>query len=749
MRKVGPLERRLFLTIVVGLLPLAILAFVISFRTAQHQKQELLDSSQGSMRAIVSAVDSELAASQAALDALAASPRLAKDDFTGFYTEARELMARRRNWLNIVLNDPTAQQRMNAFFPQDSPARRSVNPEAIGQIIMTGKPAVGDMVYMPGLATYAFSVQVPVFRGGNVVYVLTAVIRPNAMRQIINGQHVPENGVADVLDNQFNVVARTLHHEALVGKSAPSQLLALLKSGKQAGWGAMTTHEGAPVYGVFYRSLVTGWTAAVGIPIAAVDAPLRRSFLILGALLVASVLIGVAAAFLVSRAITQPMRELKTAAEAMGRGLMPQLIHTDLPEIHQVAAALVAAHHEREALLRTERQSRELEREARMAAEGANKLKDEFLAMLGHELRNPLAAISSASLVLDAAVGKPAAQKAIETANGIIRRQSRHLARLTDDLLDAGRVVLGRIQLDLHPIDLASAVQNSLDTLRGTGRLNQHTMTASLTPVWVKADITRLDQVISNVLTNAVKYTPAPGKIDVRVEREGQQAVLRVRDSGIGIEPELMPRIFDLFVQGERAPDRSLGGLGIGLTLVRRLTELHGGQVEVTSAGIGRGSEFVVRLPAIEPVLRNEDQALAPAVISARKVVIIEDNEDVRLSLRQTLELAGHRVSEAADGRAGVELVMHERPDVALVDIGLPLLDGYGVAQTLRALPSVGNTRLIAMSGYGNPEDIQAGLRAGFDHYLVKPIDPTKLHEILADSAAMPHIVSNVVPFSR
>jgi signal transduction histidine kinase len=311
-----------------------------------------------------------------------------------------------------------------------------------------------------------------------------------------------------------------------------------------------------------------------------------------------SVLLGLGAALYVSRAITTPMRALKIAAEALARGRAPEPPATDLPEIRNVAEALVAAHTEREKLLAAERQAREHEHQARLSAERANKLKDEFLAMLGHELRNPLAAISSAAQVLELSAGRADAEATAGNATRIIRRQSQQLARLTDDLLDAGRVVLGRIQLHRRPLDLAVIVQGCIETLGNSNSLADYEVVVAVEPAWIDGDPTRIEQIATNLLTNAVKYTPSPGTIEVRVQRIDNRSVLRVRDSGIGIEPDLLPRIFDLFVQGSRAPDRAQGGLGIGLTMVRRLAELHGGRVQVTSAGTDRGSEFEVTRPA-------------------------------------------------------------------------------------------------------------------------------------------------------
>jgi CheY-like chemotaxis protein len=401
-----------------------------------------------------------------------------------------------------------------------------------------------------------------------------------------------------------------------------------------------------------------------------------------------------------------------------------------LPEIRQAVLALLAAHIERDKLLNSERQARLLEQNARLAAELANKTKDEFLAMLGHELRNPLAAISTAAQVLDQS--DQAQRKDVEQhAKGIIRRQVRHLGKLTDDLLDAARVMMGKIVLDRRPVDLAQIVSNTIDTLRNTGQLQRHECATQLESVWVNVDPTRIDQVIANLLTNAIKYTPSPGRIEVSVRRQQGAAVFSVRDSGLGLEAELLPRIFDLFVQGKRGLDRSQGGLGIGLTLVRRIAELHDGRVEARSEGPGKGSEFIVHLPAIDAPAEAAAPEPSTRGTARRRIALVEDNEDVRSSLRVLLEMAGHEVLEAKDGLQGVDTILREQADIALVDIGLPSLDGYGVARAVRSRarhPVV----LVAMTGYGSQGDADRGAQAGFDAYMVKPVDAMILTELIA-----------------
>jgi signal transduction histidine kinase/CheY-like chemotaxis protein len=724
----GPLERRLFWIVVAGLLPLILLAFATLLYNAQTQRRQQIQAAENTMRSVMAAVDAELRTSLASLDALAASPRLQARDFNGFYAEARALLERRPSWANIVLSDPTSQHVVNVRLPLGAPLPRSIDPGGVEAAVRAGVPGVGNLIWSPVLNMYVFAVRLPIREGDKIPFVLTAVMRPEGVLEIVKRHVLPEGATVAVLDGNKTVVARTRGQAQWVGRPPSATFLQMLERGENAA--VTTTLEGVSVYTVYHRSTETGWSAAIGIPTATVDAPVRRSYTVLGGSMLASVILGLGAAFFTGRTVTGPMRKLERAAASVARGEAPMLPETDLPEIRQAMLALLAAHIERDKLLHSERQARLLEQNARLAAELANKTKDEFLAMLGHELRNPLAAIATAAQVLDQS--EHSQRKDVEQhAKAIISRQVRHLGKLTDDLLDAARVMMGKIGLDRRPVDLAQVVSNTVDTLRNTGQLQRHECVIHLESVWVNVDPTRLDQVLANLLTNAVKYTPPPGRIEVSLRREQGEAVFSVRDSGLGLEAELLPRIFDLFVQGERGLDRSQGGLGIGLTLVRRIAELHGGHVEARSDGAGRGSEFIVRLPAID----TPADVVAPAQSSRnstrRRIAVIEDNDDVRASLRVLLEMDGHDVVEARDGLQGVDTILRENADIALVDIGLPSLDGYGVARAVRSRAQR-PVLLVAITGYGTQGDAERGAQAGFDAYMVKPVDAVLLAELIA-----------------
>ena len=367
-------------------------------------------------------------------------------------------------------------------------------------------------------------------------------------------------------------------------------------------------------------------------------------------------------------------------------------------------------------------------RAARAEAEAASQAKDQFLAMLGHELRNPLGAITSAVTVL----GQTASPEHDRRAREVIAHQAEHLSRLVGDLLDVTRGALGKIELVRAPIDMVAAVRRCVATLESGDKLGRHVVTVEAQPAWVEADAARIEQIVMNLLSNALKFTPPGRGIRITVGIEQGDAVLRVADQGAGISAELLPSVFDLFVQGDLDLDRRLGGLGVGLSLVRRLVELHGGRVEAASDGPGRGSVFTVRLPALAeapqtPGKRSEPPAGAPR----HRILVVEDNADNREMMRILLESAGHQVHDTGDGVSGVEAAVQLAPDTVLVDIGLPGIDGYEVARRIRAKLR-DRCRLIALSGYGQQKDRERAFDAGFDDHLLKPVDPARLLEELS-----------------
>ncbi len=401
---------------------------------------------------------------------------------------------------------------------------------------------------------------------------------------------------------------------------------------------------------------------------------------------------------------------LSLTTTASAHGDRRNLIVTDMRE-------LLEAHGERD---RAERDSR---------------MKDEFLALVAHELRSPLGAIGAASQVL----------KVLHTVAGrtqahdVIARQVGHITRLVDDLLDIERVVSGKIRLNRQPLDLADVMRAVVATFTADARLDRQ-IDLCTESAWVDGDAVRIAQVLTNMLTNAVKYTPPGGRIRAELRVDGADAVLSVEDSGYGIPPSLLPFVFDMYVQSGQTLDRARGGLGIGLALVRRLVELHGGTVAASSDGEGKGSRFTVRLRRLPLEERPSGVLSFPRERRAKptRVLLIENSGEAREMLRATLELAGHAIYNATDGVGGIELLNVARPHVAIIDVSLPGMDGYEVARRIREKPQGRGMLLVALTGQGSPGDSEHSLEHGFDYHLVKPVDPDYLARLIGEVAPAP-----------
>lgn len=368
------------------------------------------------------------------------------------------------------------------------------------------------------------------------------------------------------------------------------------------------------------------------------------------------------------------------------------------------------------------------------ALEESARRMNEFLAMLSHELRNPLAPIRNAIELMKM---KSVSDQLLEWSRDVIGRQVDHLARLVDDLLDVGRVTSGKISLQNESLDLALIATRAVEASRPLIDARGHTLEIFLPvgSVWVEGDATRLTQIVLNLLNNAAKYTPEKGNIRLEVDQSGLNAVVRVRDTGVGIPPELLVEVFELFRQGSRTLDRSEGGLGVGLTLVRRLTEMHGGTVEALSEGHGMGSEFVVRLPLRSAPSRAAAEGAGNAgvpVSPLRRVLVVDDHRDSMESMAGLLRAWGHDVRTADSGPAALAAAADHRPEFVLLDIGMPGMNGYQVATELRRLPAARDAVVVAMTGYGQEEDRSRSRQAGMNYHLTKPVNPAQLALLLA-----------------
>ena len=382
----------------------------------------------------------------------------------------------------------------------------------------------------------------------------------------------------------------------------------------------------------------------------------------------------------------------------------------------------------------------------------ANRHKDEFLAMLAHELRNPLAPILNA-VQLMRNPQLPAAQ--LKWAREVIERQLGHLTKLVDDLLDVSRITRGKINVNREPVELATVVARAVETVEPMLSRQRHELVVNVEsePLYIDGDLTRLTQIVGNILSNAIKYTDAGGRIQLTAGSIGKRIEIRVRDNGIGIDPAVLPDVFNLFTQSSQLNGRGQTGLGIGLALAKRLVEMHGGEVQAHSDGPGKGSEFIVRLPRqTRDSAAAQSHAVEPAAVvvpttTARRILVADDNRDALESLAQLLQLSGHEIHKAVDGVEALEAATRVRPDLVLLDIGMPGMDGYEVARRIRSQPWGRDATLIALTGWGQESDRRRSREAGFDSHCIKPLDVQRLFSLLDSLPATGN--SGVEPAAR
>jgi signal transduction histidine kinase/ActR/RegA family two-component response regulator len=726
-----PLRRLLIVLALAGILPLTLLCGVGLMQLYRQQHEEAHRRVVELSRAVAIAVDLELQRSLAAVTTLASIESLRRGDLPSFEEAMRRTAAAQVHWNAVILARADGMAVLHSRVPAGGSMPAMVESPSFTEAVRARRPLVGDLARGPS-GGYAFPVRAPVIAGDEVLYVVTAVVSPEAILEIVRRQSVPDDWTLAVLDSTGARVARNRGNAQYIGQPLSEPARKLMAETAGDGMAVTKPVDGGEAFTAFSRLPSSGWAVAISIPVEAVDRAAWRTVEAYGAAVIVSLVVGLLAVLAVASRINQPIARLRDGALVMGDGGQPAPIETGVREIDEVGRAMARAGAQRLAYEQERERFLSIERDARNEAEEASRGKDRFLAMLAHELRNPLAALSNAASLLRLG-GADARVSA--NAGEVIQRQVAHLARLTDDLLEAARALLGKTQLHLAAVNLATVVSQVMETLQSTGRTAGHAVQLDLRDAWVHADGVRLDQVVTNLVVNAVKYTPEGGTLRVSTWRAGPQAMLSVADDGTGIAPELAGRVFDLFVQGERALDRSAGGLGIGLTLVRRLAELHGGTAEVRSEGEGKGSEFIVRLPAIDAPPRPEPRSEAKIEAIPRRILVVEDNDDARETLKQLLEIMGHRVAAAANGLAGLDRALEFLPDVAFVDLGLPGIDGYEVARRLRASPSGGQVYLVALTGYGAEEDRRSALEAGFDAHATKPVEPERLAALIAQAA--------------
>lgn len=714
---VQPLRRLLLRLAALGLLPVSLLGAWGVWSTVQSQRLDQQRTTLELSRALATAVELEIDATLRSLAVTARSPLLRDGDLRGFHEMVRQEAEAHPEWVALILADAQGRLLLHSALPYGNHDVRATEPASLAQAIESGLPVVGSLSVGPrGLA--AFPVRWPVRVDGKVAYVLTAAVKPDRIMELVHKQRVPQSWVLSVFDGQGLRVARSKDHEKFLGGRASPMLRQMMASSPEEGVGLTRTLEGDEVYSGYTRLPSHGWTVAVGMPTAQTQATLWRNLGLYLLGILASVGIWLVLARRLAARIAHDIGAVRDKAVQLGEGRPVAVEHSGIEEVVDMAQAL---HSASERLGETTRSLRE----ALSGANAAGQAKDEFLAILGHELRNPLAPMLTALHLMDV---KAAEDGSTLRERQIMRRQLEHMRRLVDDLLDISRITRGKLDIRSQPVDLCAVVERSVEAVQPATGLRLPGVEVSLpgTPVWVQGDDTRLVQAVSNLLINAMRFGGlAP--VTVAVSLEGESVRITVRDHGTGMQPDILAQVFEPFYQAPQGAERSTGGLGLGLAIVRTVVQLHGGTVMADSAGLGLGSRFDIVLPTIGAPGQPQHPAPAPQPARTGRILVVDDNIDALATLTDLLKEAGHAVESLTHPNEVLACVPVFWPDVTVLDIGLPEMNGYQLAQALRDTGWRGP--LIALSGYGQAADKTRAQEAGFVRHFTKPADPDALLE--------------------
>jgi PAS domain S-box-containing protein len=917
VRRALALKWHLVLLVAGALLPLLAFAAVVVYRLADSERaatdRRLLRSAQD----LSLVLDREIQSTVRTLSAVAESEELDRENLEAFHSESKRVLSSQRAWLTLILLKPDGQQLLNTNVPWGTPLSAATEPDSLRLAVEQKRPVVGSVTRGRLNQTLGFPVRVPVMRGGEVRYVLTAVITPDALAVVVGLRGQPnEEWARVVVDAQGVIVARSHEQERYVGTRVTDSFLRHMRESGEGLFQSTARDGTTSIYVAYNREPSSGWTTAVAVPAEVVESPARSKTLVVLGLGFALLSLSTLGAFVISRHVRRGLLAAAEAAETMSRGEHPKALTSNVREVAQLgralthSAALLAQHEQerdeqlarataaraeaesarraQEDLLRNLRKSEErfakafeasplaltitslktgrllevnetfarlsgytreeavgrttlelglwaeaADREAELAmisrhgrlremeyrfrmkdgreltgmlsaeqieiggepcaltviedvterkraeaernhmlerekglraeAEKANRLKDEFLATVSHELRTPLTAILGWAHMLEA---NELDQKTASHAVSVIRRNALQQQQIVEDILDVSRVITGKLSLESERVELTPVVQAALDTIAPAAEAKGLKLRSSLDPeAAVTGDAARLQQVVWNLLANAVKFTPTGGEVRASVERLLTHVRVEVSDTGQGILAEFLPYAFDRFRQADMGTTRQHGGLGLGLSIVRHLVEAHGGSVHAYSAGEGQGSTFTVDLPlpaeAETPAPRADSPAAAQAEGTASpgdsqappaageraeesmprlvgmRVLAVDDDADTLEMLTLFLRRAGAEVASAASAAAALETLESFRPDVLVADIGMPEVDGYELLRRVRALlPDRGGlTPAIALTAYAGEPDRVRALRSGFQAHLPKPVEPDALIDAVTDLA--------------
>src|SRR5436190_3138551 len=739
------LRSLLLVLVLVTSLPVALFAAWVVSRSSAQQEALIGRQNVEQARAVLVAVDQELESTVAALSVLAVLEPIDAPDKHHFEEIAARMLPLHPGWQSIRLIDTNLRVIASTSEPLDSPV---ANPDWVTQAIATGRPSFGNAVQRPGSPQWTVTVGVPVLRDGRVIYVLGARLHAQAFSNLLRRQKLPPGGVVTLLDRTPKIIARTMNEDRYVGRPAMPDFMARARAEAEGSWRTVLL-EGTEAYSAWSRSDLSGWTVGVGVPAEPIDGPVRRSYRALVAAGLGMFGAGLILAVVLGRGLLRTQEAVMAAARSLARGEPAPPFESRIAESHALAEGL----REASAVLRQRERERDeaqaeadrhraalLEREtaARRTAETLNRAKDEFIATVSHELRTPLNAIYGWVAMLRTGTLDPDRQAhALE----VIDRNTRAQTALVEDLLDMSRAIQGSLRLGMEPLDLAVVLDAAIESLRPTAAARQIAIQthAERGVAFVSGDPGRVQQVLWNLLANALKFTPPGGRIDARVEIADGAAVVAIRDSGQGIAPDFLPHVFDRFRQEDAAVTRTHSGLGLGLSLVRHLVELHGGTITAESGGKGHGATFTIRLPLLGAGARAATAgggiALAadrPASLRNRHLLVVDDDADTRELAAAALGMSGALVATVASAQDALTALEARTPDAIVADISMPGVSGYDLVRRLRADPRFAGLPIVALTAHGGADARDNALAAGFTAYMRKPYDPRALAALLA-----------------
>jgi signal transduction histidine kinase len=722
------IRSQLLLLVVAAIAPIALLAAILLSQVWELQRDAYRQRFQERVSALRLALDAEISGAIRTLEALAPTGDLSAPQLNALAVRLERVLASHSNFATAGALRPDG----DLLLRRDAlrlPANIIPDRATINQAATTRAPAVSNLVRHDGSSLLMTYIVVPVMRGNDVVALMYAGIENAGWLEFLERLPIDPGATLTLNDREGAILARTLNNETWAGKRSSPGFWSRTE-GKSEATFVSAGLEGQRFYTSFSRLRSAGWIVGTGVLEDTVESSLRIPTLMIFIGTIGALAAALAFAVFLGRRIASGLTGLAAAAETVGtagRRRAPRTL--GIAEADVVNNALDKASE----LLVAREQSL---KQAAEVAESANRAKDEFIAMLGHELRNPLNAIGTATSIMD----NPRKTGDMDVnARAILRRQVRYLSGIVDDLLDIARLTSGKIVLHKTPLDLAAIVEQVLAEFERSGRSAHLTVKRDLVPAPIVADETRVAQVVSNLLDNACKYTPPGGTITVTLRRLLHDVELRVSDDGVGIPENSLGSVFDVFSQNRGTLHHAQGGLGLGLAIVRRLVSLHEGTVRADSAGTGKGSAFTVALPLTPPSeAATRADATAPELPPLR-IVVVDDMPDNRDSMSLLLGIKGHAVRVAGSGPEGLATIAEERPDVALIDIGLPGFDGCELARRVRARFELGHPMLVALTGYGNGADRDRALEAGFDAYIVKPFSFEAFVKTVAHVQPRPH----------